>query len=38
MDKWIGGEQGLEAELAAQEQREIIRSETGQDVITNHHS
>lgn len=34
MDKWIGGEQGLEAELAQQEQHDTIRHQTGEDVIT----
>lgn len=35
MDKWIGGEQSLESELAQQERHETIRHETGEDVITN---
>tara|TARA_R110001592_G_scaffold309760_1_gene584197 strand:+ start:35240 stop:36688 length:1449 start_codon:yes stop_codon:yes gene_type:complete len=34
MDKWIGGEQSLESELAQQEQHETIRDQTGEDVIT----
>ena len=34
MDKWIGGEQSLESELAQQEQHETIRNQTGEDVIT----
>lgn len=34
MDKWIGGEQGLDAEIAQQQQHEIIRDQTGEDVIT----
>ncbi|MDX2464778.1 MAG: dicarboxylate/amino acid:cation symporter [Porticoccus sp.] len=34
MDKWIGGEQSLESEQAQQEQHEMIRDQTGEDVIT----
>ena len=34
MDKWIGGKQGLDAEIAQQQQHESIRDQTGEDVIT----
>ncbi|MEZ5482300.1 MAG: dicarboxylate/amino acid:cation symporter [Porticoccaceae bacterium] len=34
MDKWIGSEKSLEAELAEEQQHDLIRTKTGEDVIT----
>lgn len=34
MDQWVGGAQPLETELEQQNQREIIREKTGEDVLT----